>query len=82
MKKFEYHIHEIEFKKDYPGLIQNYLDNLGQSSWELIMLQPLQTVDTTNLRMPGVPTIKISFLCVFKRQKNLMLWIRKILSRH
>lgn len=70
-KKFEYHIHEIEFKRDYPGLMVPYIEGYSKDGWELVFMHPLQTVET-HIAMPNKPIIKISFLCVFKRRKKWM----------
>ena len=69
MKKFEYHVHETEFKKGCEFMFTHYLNDYGETSWELINVIPLQTV-TGNLALPGQAQIKITFLCVFKRQKK------------
>lgn len=77
-RKFEYHIHETEFRREFPELLSLYFDSQGKSSWELINIITLQTIDNRNVMMPGQVNIKISFLCIFKRKKS---WIRKFLSR-
>jgi len=69
MKKFEYHVHETGFIKFHEFMFTRYLNDYGETSWELINIIPLQTV-TGNLALPGQAQIKLTFLCVFKRQKK------------
>jgi hypothetical protein len=79
MRQYEYVIHETEFRKEMPEMLAMYFDQRGKNSWKLIFLQPLQTIDASNVMLPGgVPKIKISFLCIFIRRKS---WIRKLLFR-
>jgi hypothetical protein len=81
MSKYEYHIHETEFRRETPEMLAMYFDAQGKASWELVFMIPLQTIDNRNVLSPGVVNIKISFLCIFKRRKSILRsWIQKISS--
>lgn len=80
MKKFEYHVHETEFKPGTEMIFTHYLSEYGRSSWELVLIQPLQTI-TNDIVSPGRPSVRLTFLCVFKRRKSWRQNIMKFLEQ-
>jgi hypothetical protein len=82
MKNFEYEVREYDFNPTDTAnkmKLSVYLNREGLSSWELILIQPLQSLTPTgNISLPGQVQMKLTFLCFFKRRK---LWIRKFLYR-
>lgn len=78
MKKFEYHLHEIEFKPGNEFLLKQYFNDFGKSSWELVLIQPLQTISNEGILTGRPPVIKVTFLCVFKRRKT---WFWNLINK-
>lgn len=66
--KIEYSVIETEFNPARKVEFNVFLDIQGQEGWNLVNFIPLQTV-TGNLSLPDRQSIKLTFLCIFKRRK-------------